>query len=271
MCVFETNNSCICNSLVSLFLASWVQVCGLLPHRLISLGSQRANLHSSPQPSLSSIPPPRNLEKALKERKLAHPPLPSLPAAESSIIRPSLSPIMKPKLSATHSTSWCFSCRPLLLIVPETTDGNCERKHVNSAGVMAETNTEQRSSPTSRGSYYNMKRGKAFRKQPLCVRRDSCQDPTHRSTNKHMQPNQTDIRERLKSSICVGLRLDILFVSVIWWALLQPMWTLVIIRLSIWNKQIISKPPLNILCTKKQPINKMICFYIAVCVCVFCE
>lgn len=214
MCVFQTNNSCICNSLVSLFLASWVQVCGLLPHR--SHPALKGRIYTHPHsPSLSSIPPPRNLEKALKERKLAHPPLPSLPAAESSIIRPSLSPIMKPKLSATYSTSWCFSSRPLLLIVPETTDGNCERKHVNSAGVVAETNTEQRSSPTSRESHYNMKRGKAFRKQPRCVRRDSCQDPTHRSTSKHMQPNQTDIRERLKSSICVCLCWDILFICVI--------------------------------------------------------
>ncbi|CAK6972338.1 unnamed protein product [Scomber scombrus] len=106
---------------------------------------------------------------------------------QSSIIRPSL-PIMKPKLSATyshHRPPPPLLSRPLLLIVPETTDGNCERKHVNIAGVMAQSSVEQRSSPPSQGSDYNMKRSKAFRKQPLCVRSDSCQDPTHRSINMH--------------------------------------------------------------------------------------
>lgn len=83
---------------------------------------------------------------------------------------------------------------PLLLIVPETTDGNCERKHVNTAGVMAESGVEWRSSQLSQGGYYNMKRSEAFRKQPLCVRNDSCQDPTHRSINTQTetQSDRTD-------------------------------------------------------------------------------
>lgn len=41
---------------------------------------------------------------------------------------------MKPKPSAIYRR---FSSGPPQLIVPETTDGNCECKHVNSAGVAA--------------------------------------------------------------------------------------------------------------------------------------
>lgn len=58
---------------------------------------------------------------------------------------------MKPKLSEAYNHSPVLLLGPLLLIVPETTDGNCERKHVNIEGVMAKTDVEQRSSPLHHG------------------------------------------------------------------------------------------------------------------------
>lgn len=127
----------------------------------------------------------KNLERALKERiwspRLRPPSLYS-PSASPSIIRRGL-PIMKPKLSATYGSSRRFSLRPPLLIVPETTDGNCERKHVNTAEVTAE---EQRSPPAPYlPVHYDVKLSKALGKQALCVRSDSCQDPAHRSINPH--------------------------------------------------------------------------------------
>ena len=121
--------------------------------------SRRASSHTSPEPLCFFLPAlVRNLERALKERK---PSLPS-PLAESSIIRPSLP---NHETQVERDLQQCFSPGPgWPLIVPETTDGNCERKHVNIAGVMAESSVEQRSSPSSQGSYYAMKRSKAFRK-----------------------------------------------------------------------------------------------------------
>ncbi len=164
-----------------------------------------------------SQPSVRNLERALKGRKRApSPPSPSSRVQHNQAQPPNHETQVERDLQQFP----VLLSRPLLLIVPETTDGNCERKHVNIAGVMAESSVGQRSSPPSQGSYYNMKRSKAFRKQPLCVRSDSCQDPTHRSinththTHKHTQSNHTDIKERLKSSVCGWLRLSHFFWSI---------------------------------------------------------
>lgn len=125
-------------------------------------------------------PSVRNLERALKKRKRTPLP-PPLCRVEHNQAQP---PNHETQVERDLQPFPLLLSRPLLLIVPETTDGNCERKHVNIAGVMAESSMEQRSSPPSQGSYY-MKRSKAFRKQPLCVRSDSCQDLTHRSINTH--------------------------------------------------------------------------------------
>lgn len=150
--------------------------------RLLSEG--RAARACSPEPLLFFQPSIKTLRGPW--RKLT-PPAPFLPPplcrVEHNQAQP---PNHETQVERNLQPFPAFLSRPLLLIVPETTDGNCERKHVNIAGVMDESSAEQRSSPPSRGSYYDMKRSKAFRKQPLCVRSDSCQDPTHRSTNTHM-------------------------------------------------------------------------------------
>ncbi len=107
-------------------------------------------------------PSVQNLEKSLKERK--RPPFPSLHRVEHNQAQP---PNHETQVGRDLQQFPVLLCRPLLLIVPETTDGNCESKHVNIAGVMAESSVERGSSSPSQGSYYNMKRSKAFRKQPL--------------------------------------------------------------------------------------------------------
>lgn len=124
-------------------------------------------------------PSVRNLERALKKRKLKklQPPH-HLHRVEHNQAQP---PNHETQVERDLQLFPVLLSRPPLLIVPETTDGNCECKHVNIAGV-----TEQRSSPSSEGSYYNMKRSKAFKKQPHYVRSDSCQDPTHRSINTYI-------------------------------------------------------------------------------------
>lgn len=104
-------------------------------------------------------------EASLKEPTLAHPRSPCFPPEtlrahppppppppqfqHNQTQPPSPSPpkIMKPKPSAIYRR---FSSGPLQLIVPETTDGNCECKHVNSAGVTAK-NGAPRSVPPSPG------------------------------------------------------------------------------------------------------------------------
>lgn len=89
---------------------------------------------------------PADCEASPKELTLTHPRSPCFPAEtlecppppyhhhhpKFSIISPSLPPqIMKPKPSTIYRRS--SSSGPLQLIVPETTDENCERKHINSA------------------------------------------------------------------------------------------------------------------------------------------
>lgn len=84
-------------------------------------------------------PSVRNLERALKKRKLKTTTTPTTTTfTELSIIRPS-TPNHEIQVECDLQLFPILLSRPPLLIVPETTDGNCECKHVNIAGVMAKS------------------------------------------------------------------------------------------------------------------------------------